>query len=227
MGMASPAGLGGRPNRYYALELAERGFVTLAPDYPNFGDYHFDAYAHGYASATMKGISNHRRAVDLLQSLPEVNPDQIGVIGHSLGGHNSIFVAVFDERIKAIVTSCGFTSFEKYMGGNLAGWSHKGYMPRIAEVYHKNPAEMPFDFTEVLASLAPRPVFINAPVGDDNFEVSGVKDCVAAALPVYRNILQGGAQSASRSIHRVVTISPPQVREAAYKFLARALKSSR
>jgi len=225
VGMGSPAGLGGRPNRHYALELAERGFVTLAPDYPNFGDYHFDSYAHGYASATMKGISNHRRAIDLLQSLPEVNPDEIGVIGHSLGGHNSLFVAVFDDRIKAIVTSCGFTSFEKYKGGDLTGWSHKGYMPRIAEVYHKNPAEMPFDFTEVLASLAPRPVFINAPVSDDNFEVSGVKDCIAAALPVYRNIYK-----AARNLH--VTHPncghdfPPQVREAAYKFLARALRSS-
>ncbi|MGD1101436.1 MAG: alpha/beta fold hydrolase [Terriglobia bacterium] len=225
VGMGSPAGLGGRPNRHYALELAERGFVTIAPDYPNFGDYHFDPYAHGYASATMKGISNHRRAVDLLQSLPEVNPDQIGVIGHSLGGHNSIFVAVFDDRIKAIVSSCGFTSFEKYYGGNLAGWSHKGYMPRIAEVYHKNPAEMPFDFTEVLAALAPRPVFINAPVGDDNFEVSGVRGCVAAALPVYRNIY--------KAAHNLQVVYPPgghdfppQAREAAYKFLARALKSS-
>jgi len=225
VGMGSPAGLGGRPNRYYALELVERGFVTLAPDYPNFGEYHFDPYAHAYASATMKGISNHMRAVDLLQSLPEVNPDQIGVIGHSLGGHNSIFVAVFDERIKAIVTSCGFISFEKYKGGDLTGWSHKGYMPRIAEVYHKNPAEMPFDFTEVLAALAPRPVFINAPVGDDNFEVSGVNDCVAAALPVYRQIFKAG-----RNLH--VTHPncghdfPTPVREAAYKFLARALHAS-
>jgi len=226
VGMGSPAGLGGRPNRHYALELAERGFVTLAPDYPNFGDYHFDPYAHGYASATMKGISNHMRAVDLLQSLPEVNPDQIGVIGHSLGGHNSMFVAVFDERIKAIVTSCGFTSFAKYKGGNLAGWSHKGYMPRIAEVYHANPAEMPFDFTEVLAALAPRLVFINAPTGDDNFDVSGVKDCVAAALPVYRNIFK-----AARHLQVVYPPGghdfPPQVREAAYKFLERALRMSR
>lgn len=188
IGSAEPAGLEGKPNLHYALELAERGFVTLAPDYPNFGDYPFDPYAHGYASATMKGISNHMRAVDLLQSLPEVIPDQIGVIGHSLGGHNALFVAVFDKRIKAVVSSCGFTSFARYKGGNLAGWGHKGYMPRIADLYHNNPAEMPFDFTEVLASLAPRPVFINAPVGDNNFEVSGVKDCVAAALPVYRNI---------------------------------------
>lgn len=226
LGMAEPAGLGGRPNEHYALELAERGFATIAPDYPNFGDYQFDPYAHGYASATMKGISNHRRAVDLLQSLPEVNPEEIGVIGHSLGGHNSMFVAVFDRRIKAVVTSCGFTSFEKYMHGDLAGWSHKGYMPRIAEVYHKNPAEMPFDFTEVLAALAPRPVFINAPTGDDNFDVSGVDDCVHAARPVYQKIFH--AEGNMQVVHPACQHDfPPDVRNAAYKFLAQALESAR
>jgi len=224
VGMGGPAGLGGRPNRHTALELAERGFVTLAPDYPNFGDYHFDAYAHGYASTTMKGISNHRRAVDLLQSLPEVNPDAIGVIGHSLGGHNAMFVAVFDKRIKAVVTSCGFTSFAKYKGGNLAGWSHVGYMPRIAEVYYNNPAKMPFDFTEVLAALAPRPVFINAPTGDDNFDVSGVDDCVKAALPVYREIYNAAPNL--QVTHPVCGHDfPPEVREASYRFLAQALRS--
>lgn len=226
VGMASPAGLGGRPNRHYALELAERGFVTIAPDYPNFGDYHFDPYAHGYASATMKGISNHMRAVDLLQSLPEVNGDEIGVIGHSLGGHNSMFVAVFDPRIKAIVSSCGFTSFEKYKGGDLTGWSHKGYMPRITAVYHRNPAEMPFDFTEVLAALAPRPVFINAPTGDDNFDVSGVNDCVRAALPVYQTIFDAG-RNVSVTHPNCAHDFPPEVREAAYKFLSDALQPPR
>lgn len=223
IGKAEPAGLGGKPNLHYALELAERGYVTLAPDYPNFGDYKFDPYAHGYASATMKAIVNHRRAIDLLQSLPEVDPERIAVIGHSLGGHNSLFLAAFDPRIKAVVTSCGFTSFTKYMGGNLKGWSHKGYMPRIAQVYGNDPARMPFDFAELLAYLAPRPVFINAPVGDLNFEVSGVRDCVSAARLVYEKIYKAG-----RNIHAVYPEGghdfPPQSREAAYRFLDRALK---
>jgi dienelactone hydrolase len=222
IGKAEPAGLGGKPNLHYALELAERGYVTLAPDYPNFGDYKFDSYAHGFASATMKGIFNHRRAIDLLQSLPEVDPDRIAVIGHSLGGHNALFVAAFDPRIKAVVTSCGFTSFAKYKGGNLAGWSHKGYMPRIAEIYGNDPARMPFDFTELLAYLAPRPVFINAPVGDDNFAVSGVRDCVAAADVVYQKVYHAG-----RNLQVIYPPGghdfPPQARETAYKFLARSL----
>ncbi len=180
IGKDEPVGLGGKPNLRYAQELAERGYITVAPDYPNFGDYKIDVYAKGYPSATMKGIFNHIRAVDLLVSMPEVDPKRIGVIGHSLGGHNALFVAAFDPRIKAVVTSCGFTSFAKYYKGDLSGWSHKGYMPRVAELYGKDPARMPFDFPDVLNAISPRAIFINAPLHDANFDVSGVRDCVAA-----------------------------------------------
>ncbi len=220
LGKKEPAGMGLK-NLAYAAELAERGFVTLAPDYPGFGDYKTDVYAQGYVSATMKGIWNHRRAVDLLQSLPEVDGARIGVIGHSLGGHNSLFVAAFEPRIKAVVTSCGFNAFPKYYGGNLTGWSHKGYMPRIAAEYGKDPRRMPFDFTEILGAIAPRPVFINAPLRDANFEVSGVKDCVAAAGPVYELL---GAKEALRAVHPDAAHDfPPDVRAEAYDFLTRAL----
>ena len=221
IGKAEPAGLGTNPDLRYALELAERGYVTLAPDYPNFGEYKFDPYAHGYASTTMKGIWNHIRAVDLLQSLPEVDPERIGAIGHSLGGHNAIYVAVFDPRLKAVVSSCGFNSFFKYYGGNLAGWSHKGYMPRIAEVYGKDPKRMPFDFTEVVAALAPRPFFTNSPLGDANFEHSGVEDCLRAARPVYELL---AAKENLVEVHPDCGHSfPPEARRAAYQFLDKVL----
>jgi dienelactone hydrolase len=217
LGKGEPAGLGGNPNLHYARELAERGYVTLAPDYPNFGDYVFDPYAHGYASATMKGIWNHLRAVDLLESMPEVERRRIGSIGHSLGGHNTLFVGAFDTRLRALVTSCGFTSFGRYKGGNLTGWSHKGYMPRIAERYGKDPARMPFDFPELLATLAPRPLFINAPLGDSNFDITGVKECVEFARQVYES-------------ERLVAVHPdcghefpPEIRRQAYDFLDRFL----
>jgi hypothetical protein len=217
IGKGEPAGLGGNPNLFYALELAKRGYVTLAPDYPNFGDYSYDPYKNGYASATMKGIRNHMQAVTLLQSLPEVDPLRIGCIGHSLGGHNSLFLAVFDKRIKAVVTSCGFTSFYKYYNGDLTGWSHRGYMPRIASVYGRSPDRMPFDFTEILGAIAPRPLFINAPVKDSNFEISGVHDCVAAAMGVY---------SLLKATGNLVMVNPdaphdfpPEARKEAYRFL--------
>lgn len=216
IGKGEPAGLGGLPDLHYARELAERGYVTLAPDYPNFGDYRIDPYAMGYASATMKGILNHRRAVDLLLALPEVDPRRIGVLGHSLGGHNSLFLAAFDERVQAVVTSCGFTSVGRYYGGDLTGWSHPGYMPRVAEIYGKEATHMPFDYTDILAAIAPRPVFVNAPTGDANFDVTGVRDTVAAVDDLFRGRLD--------VVHPEVGHSfPPEIRERAYVFLDIAL----
>jgi len=46
---------------------------------------------------------------------------------HSLGGHNTLVLAAFDERVKAMVTSCGFTSMRKYDNGNLTGWGQTLY----------------------------------------------------------------------------------------------------
>lgn len=217
IGKGEPVGLGGKPNLRYGLELAERGYVTLSPDYPNFGDSKCDPYALGYDSATMKGIWNHRRAVDLLQSLAEVDGERIGVIGHSLGGHNSIFVALFEPRIKVVVTSCGFNSFAKYMNGNLAGWSHRGYMPRIARDFGASAARMPFDFTELLGALAPRAVFINAPLHDDNFPVEGVRDCVRSAMPVFE--LLGKPKNLVAIYPDAAHDFPPDARRQAYKFI--------
>jgi dienelactone hydrolase len=222
IGKKEPVGLGGSENLHYAQELAERGYVALAPDYPNFGDYQVDVYAMGYASATMKGIWNHIRAVDLLQSLPEVDRDKIGVIGHSLGGHNALFAAAFDPRIKTVITSCGFNSFFAYAGGDLDGWSHGSYMPRIGILYGKAPKEMPFDFTEVLACVAPRATFISAPMQDSNFPVTGVMDCVAAAKPVYK--LLGAAEQLVVQYPAGGHDFPADVREKAYQWLDRVLK---
>ena len=188
IGKDEPAGLGGRPTLHYAHELAERGYVCIVPDYPSFGDYEFDFKTQGplYDSGSMKAIWNNLRAVDLLQSLPEVDHDRIGCIGHSLGGHNALFTATFDQRLRAVVTSCGFTAFHQYYGGRLAGWTSDRYMPRIRDQYGNDPDRVPFDFYEVIAALAPRPVFINAPLHDSNFDVTGVRKVVAEANKVYR-----------------------------------------
>jgi dienelactone hydrolase len=211
---------------HYARELAANGYVVIAPDYVLLGpDYKTDPYQLGYVSGTMKGIVNHIRAVDVLASLPNVDEKRVGALGLSLGGHNALFLGVFEPRIKAIVTSAGFNTFRKYYGGNLKGWTSNRYMPRIATVYENKPERVPFDFTEVLGALAPRPVFVNAPVGDDNFEVSGVRDCVAAAKPVY-NLF--------RAYDRLVSKHPEgghgfdaEARRQAYEFLDHWLRHRR
>lgn len=209
---------GPRENRGYGKELAQRGYVVLAPDYPTMGDPQRDPFELGYESTTMKAIYNHSRGVDLLQELEQVDGVRIGAIGHSLGGHNALFVTVFEPRVKAAVTSCGFNSFFQYYGGNLTGWGQDKYMPIIREVHKLDPRRMPFDFTELLATIAPRPVYINAPVDDGNFEVSGVYRCLRSARPVYERIYNAGGRLVAvhpQSGHDF----PDEQREEAYAFL--------
>ncbi|MBI1356775.1 MAG: alpha/beta fold hydrolase [Acidobacteria bacterium] len=212
------AGEGPRPNRAYAKELAQRGYVALAPDYPTMGDPQADAYELGYDSVTMQAIYNHSRGVDLLQSLDQVDGERIGAIGHSLGGHNSLFIAVFEPRVRAVVTSCGFNSFFQYYGGDLKGWGQDKYMPRIRTQLGLDPKRMPFDFTELLATIAPRAVFVNAPLHDANFEVQGVYRCLKAAAPVYEKIYH--AQGRLVAVHPNCEHDfPDEQREQAYAFL--------
>lgn len=183
VGKDEPVGLGGMRNLAYAHELAEQGFVCLVPDYPSFGEYKYDFKKQGahYASGSMKAIWNNMRAIDLLETVPEVDKTRIGVIGHSLGGHNALFTALFDDRLKATVSSCGFTPFHDYYHGKLVGWTSDRYMPRIREVYNNDPDKVPFDFYEILAGLAPRGFFSNSPVRDSNFDIQGVRKAFAKA----------------------------------------------
>jgi dienelactone hydrolase len=195
--------------------------VTIAPDYPLLAENQTDPYPLGYLSGTMKGIWDHIRAVDLLESLSEVDSQRIGCIGLSLGGHNALFVGAFDPRIKVIVSSSGFDSLADYMGGNLSGWCQPLYMPRIASLYGKDPQRVPFDFPEVLAALAPRHAYIHAPLGDTNFRVQSVSRCVESAGGVYRLLGVGD---------RLVAVYPPgghgfpeEARQEAYRFIDKVL----
>lgn len=226
IGKDEPVGLGQQPSKQQALHLVERGYVCLAPDYPSFGEYPYDfqkAFQQKlYQSGTMKAIWNNRRAVDLLQSLPDVDPERIGVIGHSLGGHNSLFTAAFEERLKVAVSSCGFNSFHKYYQGNLKGWSSDRYMPRVASVYKNDPKLMPFDFDDVLLAIYPRAVFAMSPLRDGNFEVSGVKDVLAKVEPVYK---AGGHADKLKAIYPDAGHEwPEQARREAYEFVDSILK---
>ncbi|MCI0682681.1 MAG: hypothetical protein L0Y71_11300 [Gemmataceae bacterium] len=226
IGHGTVVGLG-KANRGYALELAQRGYVTLAPNYPLLAKYQPDLKKLGWESGTLKAVWDNMRGLDLLASLPFVDSSNgFGTIGHSLGGHNSVYTAVFDERLKVIVSSCGLDSYLDYYGGNPKhwdperGWCQTRYMLKLAG-YKGRLADIPFDFHEMIGALAPRHTFIVAPTKDSNFRMDSVDRIVAAARPVFKLF---GHEDRLKVEHPDCGHDfPPEMREAAYKLLDEVL----
>ncbi len=220
-------GLGDSPDDEYGVELVRRGYVVLAPPYPLLADYAPDLKALGHASGTMKAIWDNLRGLDLLASLPYVRTNGFGCIGHSLGGHNGLFTAAFDRRIRVVVSSCGFDSFRDYRDGDPGvwtterGWCQNRYMPRLAG-YRGKLDTLPFDFPQVLAAIAPRKVFVNAPVGDSNFRWQSVDRVVeeARAIATASGTTVDITVAQPDSPHRF----PPGQRQEAYRLLDSVLR---
>lgn len=214
--------LGGKPHRQYASELAERGFVTLAPSYPLLAQYQPDLKALGFSSGTMKAVWDNIRGLDMLETLPFVKKEAgFATIGHSLGGHNSIFTAVLEPRLRAVVSSCGFDSVLDYKDGNIKGWVQERYMLKMGD-YLGRPQDVPFDYYELVACLAPRPFFVNAPLKDSNFKWDSVDRIAKAVAPVYK--LLGAPADSVRILHPDCEHDFPDTeRFASYEFLEKVL----
>jgi hypothetical protein len=110
------------------------------------------------------------------------------------------------------------------MGGDLTGWAGERYMPRVETDYGKSAERMPFDFTEVIAAIAPRHLFVMAPRHDENFDVAGVRESIAAAEPVYKLF---GANRWLRVMYPDCGHDfPYEARQAAYALLDECLTDS-
>lgn len=233
IGKKSVDGQGHNINLAYAKELAQRGYIVIAPDYPSFGDQKdYDFTTDRYESGVMKAIFNNIRCVDFLQARADVDPERIGVIGHSLGGHSAMYVGAFDTRLKVVVSSCGWTpnryynnyneEMRKKMGGRLWGYAQERYSPLALTKYKLQPENMPFDFEDVIAAIAPRPFFSSSPIHDINFNVEGVRVGIASASEVYHFL---NADNSLQVRYPVCSHDfPPEVRFEAYRFIDQILK---
>lgn len=217
--------LGTKPGRNYGEELAKHGWIVIVPPYPHLGDYKPDLQGLGYASGTMKAIWDNIRALDVLDATPGVAKNGYAAVGHSLGGHNSIYTAVFDTRIKAVVSSCGFDSYLDYYREKQAevwtrgkGWTQDRYMPRLAD-YAGRLHEIPYDFHELIGALAPRAFLALSPIGDSNFKWQSVDKIMAAVRPVYA--LHGVPEKLAVEHPDCAHDFPDAMRERAYTWMER------
>ncbi len=186
-GKEEPAGHSGRRSMQLGPELVRNGFIVLIPDSICAGERitssgSFDTrdfyHAHPKLSAMGKMIQDGRRAVTILQMAPIsggkirypfIDSERIGVIGHSLGGEEALFVEAFDDRVRAAVSSCGFAPFR--CENDPSRWARDhwfSYMPRLRVDFRAGrlPA---WDFDDVIRLVAPRSVLLRQTENDEIF----------------------------------------------------------
>lgn len=211
-GKNEPAGLAGNPELQTALHLVQRGYVTFTYDALCFGERHDAASGH-YGDAIPfyrrhpgwsllgKMVWDLSRALDYLLTLDFIDPIRVGCVGHSHGGITTLFSMAFDERIKVGASNCGFDTFR--IDGNVWRWSHAtALMPRLG-FYVRSPyinmdsyrafpdsevVQTPFEMHELIALIAPRPLFLSTSDEDFVFPNAGwsARQSLSRLAPVYQ-----------------------------------------
>lgn len=206
------------------IGLAKLGFFVLVVDAfgagergigKKLGEYHGEMVAATLipTGRVLAGIQvyENTRAIDYLQSRPEVNRRRIGVTGASGGGNQTMYIGAWDKRLKAVVPTCSVGNFQAYLGAACC----------MCEVV---PGVL--TFTEewgLLAMVAPRALMVISATKDaPQFSVAEAKKSLAGARPVF------ALKNASTKIRHAIFESPhaynQPMREAMYGWMTLHLK---
>lgn len=173
--------------QYHGIWFAANGYVCLTIDTIQLGEIegiHHGTYSEGQWWWNSRGYTpagvecwNGIRALDYLQTRPEVDPARLGVTGRSGGGAYSWWIAALDERIKAAVPVAGITDLTNHVvDGCVEGHCDCMY---LVNTYR-------WDYAQLAALVAPRPLLIANTDSDSIFPLDGVERLHAQVRRIYR-----------------------------------------
>jgi len=180
------------------IELVNNGFVVLAVDPIGQGErmQYYDKFLkrtlvrwgtmeHSYAglqcTLTGAGIARYFtwdliRAIDLLESLPDVDNERIGITGNSGGGTQTSYMLLVEPRLKVAVPCTYITSREEYMKTGQAHDNEQNIFKAIS---------MGLNYDDFVTGFAPKPVMIGA-VDSDFFCIEGTLRSYERAKAIYK-----------------------------------------
>ena len=168
----------GDPLQAFGPELAKLGFVVLAPDSICFEDrrkncqgtepdekmdvdQHYNEMCYRLLSGDMlmrKVLSDSAQGISILRSLPQVDNNRIGILGHSYGGNTALFHMALDERIRFACSSGAVCSYQYKMEHDI-GIEMAEAIPGFASR---------FEIHDLIACFSPRKSLIVSAT-EDNF----------------------------------------------------------
>ncbi|PSA99185.1 dienelactone hydrolase family protein [Bacillus halotolerans] len=157
----------------FVRELTSLGYGVLAIDHWGFGDRRGKSESEIFKEMLLTGrvmwgmmMYDSIRAIDYVQSRPDIQPDRIGTIGMSMGGLMAWWTAALDERIKACVDLCSQVDHHVLIETqNLDRHGFYYYVPSLAK--H-------FSASDIQSLIAPRPHLSLAGIHDRLTPAEGV-----------------------------------------------------
>lgn len=177
---------------YY--RLAQQGYAVLSFDQCGFGDRLLEGaeFYEKYPGWSKMGrmVFDVRCAIDFLKggpgiaegAMPEIDKRKVILLGYSLGGMVALHTAALDERVTAVASFCGFTPMKTDLdhgptGGTRRWWEWHGLQPKLGLFLGKE-ASIPYDYDELLKSIAPRPTLVYSATKDRQVDPAAVRLCL-------------------------------------------------
>lgn len=176
----------------YALQAMQWGACVLVIEPLGFGERRDAAMLStkstesgcqaAYSLATMAGTTLARIrmndlicGLDYLQTLPQVDPDRIGLMGISGGGQMTLWTAALETRFKLAVVSGYLNTF----ADSVMAMQHCicNFVPGLAR---------DFDMTDIAMLAAPRPLLIESAISDKIFPIKASKSAGAKLRRYYK-----------------------------------------
>ncbi len=170
------------------LALVRAGYAVLAYDQSGFGSRmsesgpFYDRYPRWSHMGRL--VEDARAAIDALEKDALVDPERIYLFGYSLGGTVGIYTAALDARVKGLVSICGFTPMRSSAESIARDSREHGLIPRLG-LFAGHEAEIPYDFDDLLATIAPRPALVVQPQLDRDANPNDVRAAIERARKIY------------------------------------------
>ncbi|MFA6111617.1 MAG: alpha/beta hydrolase family protein, partial [Candidatus Latescibacterota bacterium] len=184
-------------HRYnYGQVMAEKGFVTYAIDWIGFGERNDNTKPNHWAGtggrdwcnlyylhATMLGmtslsinVSHGKVATDVVSRLPQVDGSRLGVMGLSGGGTMTLWMALCDERFKAVEIIC-YSDLWACFGIRDLNYCGMQVAPGLYKLV---------DLPDLQGLLAPRPLLVDIGANDTCFKLDSATACFEKVKSIYR-----------------------------------------